>query len=655
MSTPIENGKSADLKESNNFLNTKVVGIRTSLSYAESEVNLKSSKRFSSYIDQQYSQMVQAKINSSIMPLKIENNNEPKSAVLNINTLSTATVFKSNNFESLNLTTSKLKNFQDINGRIAKHAGRYKNTNYNAQQLAIIQEVLANFSKKLSTDKAYHKILMGFLSGLTLKNKDVDLDFQFYLNKILQLSHSTNPNLGFFQKIFTNLFDIINNELKSGEEMTSKSTFLTVLLILRNLSQDSENLTYLIKNEMSSAIKTVNKILDYFLAKARRDDEMKEETLQYVLDLLENIALFITNSNENDPKAHGTINALFKNILMIFDEYYQQLNSKILVPVLATISRYITRIDSSCESLINLDFVIRNINIILNKDNDAKLIIAVLDFLQQYTANEKRFKFILENDSIYDSFKAALVSLINPASNEYLRVNNLINEVNDKNILTENYNTENGTKDDGSSTNNDEQPIAKISQQVFDQIFRLSEPERSKTFLRCLFEPSKKHEYPQIKLWKVYNDLFKEKILGDNREMISAINFIKSVPSVIYGSSAIVKLDSSNNKKFVIEHLKPRKTCIDVDVANRTMDLLFETNKNNKAVGKKITKNENASIDLTLKFDNESNDESKKISLALFKKLFQTEDINKLNNLQVSIKGLIIRNPSLIEEFKGYL
>lgn len=655
MSTPIETDKSANLKESNNFLNTKVVGIRTSRNYAENEVNLKSSKRFSSYLDQQYSQMIQAKINGSIMPLKIEENNEPKSAALNINTLSTATVFKSNNFESLNLTTSKLKNFQDINGRIAKHTGRYKNTNYNAQQLSIIQEVLANYSKKLSTDKAYHKILMGFLSGLTLKNKDVDLDFQFYLNKILQLSHSTNPNLGFFQKIFTNLFDIINKELKSGDEMSSKSTFLTVLLILRNLSQDSENLTYLIKNEMSSAIKTVNKILDYFLAKSRRDDEIKEETLQYSLDLLENIALFITNSNENDPKAHGTINALFKNILMIFDEYYQQLNSKILVPVLATISRYITRIDSSCESLINLDFVIRNINIILNKENDAKLIIAVLDFLQQYTANEKRFKFVLENDRIYDSFKAALVSLIKPASNEYLRVNNLINEVNDKKILTENYNRENGTKEDGSSTNNDEQPIARISQQVFDQIFKLNEPERSKTFLRCLFEPSKKHEYPQIKLWKVYNDLFKEKILADNREMISAINFIKSVPSVIYGSSAIVKLDSSNTKKFVIEHLKPRKTCIDVDVANRTMDLLFESNKNRKSVGKKVTTNENASIDLTLKFDNESNDESKKISLALFKKLFKTEDTSKLNSLQVSLKGLIICNPSLIEEFKGYL
>ncbi|OBA25819.1 hypothetical protein HANVADRAFT_53649 [Hanseniaspora valbyensis NRRL Y-1626] len=654
-------------KENNKFLNTKIISISTTTNYTESDVNLKSSKRFNNSMDQQYSQIIQSKLNSSIMPVKVEQINEPKSNVLNINNLTTSSIFKSNNFESLNLTTSKLKNFQDINGRIAKHAGRYKHSNYNTQQLAIIQEVLANYSKKLTTDKAYHKILMGFYSGLTIKNKDSELDFQFYLNKVLQLSHSTNPNLNFFEKIFADLFRIINTELDLENGVFAKSTFLTVLLILRNLSQDSENLTYLIKNEMSSAIKSINKLLNHFLDKTNKDIDIKEESLRYSLDLLENIALFITNSNENDTKSHGTINELFKNILFVFDEYYQSQNTSILVPILATISRYITRIDSACENLISMNFVTKTISIILNKDNDSKLILAVLDFLQQYTANAKRFKFIFEDASIYDYYKSGLINLIKPAKNEYLRVNKLINNINDKKIVAESYSKNDGDKetaaddtDNNNKSSEDELALAKVPKHIYDQIFKLDEPERSKTFLRCLFEPSKKHEYPQIKLWKVYNDLFKEKIVADKREMISAINFIKSVPSVICGSSAIVKLDSNNNKKFVIEHLKPRKTCIDVDVANKSMDLLFEISRNNNTnnknnSNKKIETTEVDKIDLTLKFDQEINDESIKISLYLFKELFKTSDTTRLNQLQVCMKGLIICNPSLISEFKEYL
>ncbi|XBW37959.1 hypothetical protein QEN19_003544 [Hanseniaspora menglaensis] len=641
--------ESVDSVDSNRFLKSKVVGISTATNYTDTNVNLRGTKRFSSNMDQQYSMMIQSKMNSSIMPVKIEKDKEPKSSILNINTLSTSSIFKNNNFESLNLTTSKLRNFQDINGRVSKHAGRYKNSNYNPQQIAIVQEVLTNYSKKLATDKAYHKILMGFLSGLYLKNKDTDLDFQFYLNKVLQLSHSANPNLVFFEKIFKNLFDIINNELK--EKMSSKMTFLTVILILRNLSQDSENLTHIIKNEMSAAIKSINKILDFFLLESNKNFDIKEESLQYSLDLLENIALFITNSNENDPQAHGTINKLFKNILVVYEEYYESQNANILIPILATISRYISRIDSSCENFITLNFVKNNISIILNKENDSKLILAVLDFLQQYTVNDKRFNFILENHSVYHAYKAGLINLINPSGSEYLRVNRLINEINDKRILfesdktIENENSENSNKDE-------DLPVPKVPQHIFEKIFKLDEPERSKTFLRCVFEPSKTYEYPQIKLWKVYNDLFKEKVVADKREMISAINFIKSVPSVIYGSSAIVKLDANNNKKFVIEHLKPRKTCIDLDVANKTMDLLFDSNKNKKVDGEKF---QSEKADLTLQFDQDKSDETFKISLSLFKKLFKFADSNKLKQLQVSIKGLIVANPTLLTEFKEYL
>ena len=126
--------------------------------------------------------------------------------------------------------------------------------------------------------------------------------------------------------------------------------------------------------------------------------------------------------------------------------------------------------------------------------------------------------------------------------------------------------------------------------------------------------------------------------------MITAINYIKSVPTVIYGASAIVKYDENKNKRFVIQHLKPRKFCIDLDVANETMDTIFLSNESVAETSTKARK-----VDLNNFFTPSSNEEILRISVPLLKKVLSTYD--KIE-AKVVLKGLIKLNPSLLTEFK---
>lgn len=604
-------------------------------------LNLNSNNKYSDVASQQYSKLIQNKINSSLLPTPINEKKIEKSTKDGLKKLAHASIFEKKNFDSLNLNTMKLKNFQEVNTRVNKQANRYKSQYLNTQQLAIMQEALENYTKSIKVDESYYQILMGFESGVLLKNKDVDDVFQYNLNMILKLSNSVNPDLNFFKPIMEKLIPIIEHEL-SNDNIISKSTFLTSILVLRNLSQDSTILTYVVKNLMNPVIKMINHVLNHFIANANSYNllDIRIEALQYSLDLLENIALFITNNKTNNTESEGTINILFKNILTIYDEFYHSLDSKILIPILTTFARYITKSDLKFEGFVSIDFIKKNINILLTFDNSREnLTIAVLDFLQQYISNDERFDYIVNNTEdkeILKLLKSALINTITPEYMDYSALDNYIKEINNKNILSIE-----GKKPVEPEV---EQHVASMPKHVFERLLKLDEPERSKVFLRCLFEPSLNEEFPQIKLWKVYNEMFKEKVLERGGEMITAINYIKSVPTVIYGASAIVKYDENKNKRFVIQHLKPRKFCIDLDVANETMDAIFLSNESlveTETIKKKF--------DLKNFFNNSSNNEIMRISVILLKKVLSASDKNE--NKAV-LKGLIKLNPQLLAEFK---
>lgn len=612
-----------------------------STKFISTVLNLKSKNKYSDVSSQQYSKLIQNKINSSLLPISKREKISVKNENDGLKKLAHASIFERKNFDSLNLNVMKQKNFQEVNTRVSKQANRYKSHNMNTQQLSILQEALENYTKAIKVEESYYQIRMGFEFGILLKNKDADKEFQHYLNMILKLSNSVNPDLAFFEHIIENLISVINNEL-NNDELISKSTLVTAILVLRNLSQDSTILTYLIKNMMNALIRMINHILTYFITSSNKYNllDIRTEAFQYTLDLLENIALFITNNKANNTESEGTINKLFKNILIIYNDFYNSLDCKILIPILTTFARYITKSDSKLEGFISIDFIKKNINILMTFDKSREnLTIAVLDFLQQYFSNDERFSFVVDNSEckdVLDVLKTALINVITPEYLNYPALDDYVKEVNNKKIVTL------GNK--SLKEPELEQPVATMPKHIFERLLKLDDPERSKVFLRCLFEPSLNEEFPQIKLWKVYNEMFKDKVLERGGEMITAINYIKSVPTVIYGASAIVKYDENKNKRFVIQHLKPRKFCIDLDVANETMDTIFLSNESVAETSTKARK-----VDLNNFFTPSSNEEILRISVPLLKKVLSTYD--KIE-AKVVLKGLIKLNPSLLTEFK---
>ncbi|KAL6935684.1 uncharacterized protein HGUI_01830 [Hanseniaspora guilliermondii] len=628
--------------ESNIKEDTAIIPLNSnSTKFISTVLNLKSKDKYSDSSSQQYSKLIQNKINSSLLPIPKKDNNSVKKENDGLKKLTHASIFEKKNFDSLNLNVMKHKNFQEVNTRVSKQANRYKSHNMNTQQLSILQEALENYTKAIKVEESYYQIRMGFESGILLKDKDIDKEFQYYLSMILKLSNSVNPDLNFFEHIIGNLISIINGEL-TNDNLKSKSTLVTSILILRNLSQDSTILTYLIKNMINHLIKMINHVLNYFITNSYKYNllDIRTEVYQYTLDLLENIALFITNNKANDTESEGTINNLFKNILIIYDDFYLSLDCKILIPILTAFARYITKSDSKFEGFISTDFIKKNISILLTFDKSREnLTIAVLDFLQQYFSNDSRFSFVANNSDYEESLnilKTALINVITPEYLNYPALDDYVKEINNKKIITL------GNK--FLKEPEVEQPVATMPKHIFERLLKLDDPERSKVFLRCLFEPSLNEEFPQIKLWKVYNEMFKEKVLERGGEMITAINYIKSVPTVIYGASAIVKYDENKNKRFVIQHLKPRKFCIDLDLANETMDTIFLSNDSIVDTSTKAKK-----IDLNNFFTPSSNEEILRISVLLLKKVLSICDKNEA---KVVLRGLIKLNPSLISEFK---
>ncbi len=83
--------------------------------------------------------------------------------------------------------------------------------------------------------------------------------------------------------------------------------------------------------------------------------------------------------------------------------------------------------------------------------------------------------------------KSALINTITPEYMDYSALDNYIKEINNNNILSIE-----GKKPVEPEV---EQHVASMPKHVFERLLKLDEPERSKVFLRCLFEPSLNEEF----------------------------------------------------------------------------------------------------------------------------------------------------------------
>ncbi|KAL8686297.1 MAG: hypothetical protein Q9218_007203 [Villophora microphyllina] len=180
---------------------------------------------------------------------------------------------------------------------------------------------------------------------------------------------------------------------------------------------------------------------------------------------------------------------------------------------------------------------------------DEELVGAVLDFYYQYTAVPANVAMLLFHA---DSIEHSLPALISTVS-RYLRYGEV--ETQTRTILQ--YAVPEIPAD----------TIANVPADLLEKLLQLDEPERSNTWLKCVFEEHKDSEITQIALWQAYRTRFEQHSLGavanhNAPGLLPAAEFIKNV-SIIF-ENATAQVISGPSSKFIIKGIRPRRTPIDL-------------------------------------------------------------------------------------------
>ncbi len=99
--------------------------------------------------------------------------------------------------------------------------------------------------------------------------------------------------------------------------------------------------------------------------------------------------------------------------------------------------------------------------------------------------------------------------------------------------------------------------IAPLPHELYIQILRLPEPDRSSQWLRCLFEEDPDESITQIALWQAYQLQFTQEQNEGGRQLLPAADFIKNVSSTFY-DKAVAQVQAGPNPKFIISGIRHR-------------------------------------------------------------------------------------------------
>ncbi|KAK7887826.1 Chromatin structure-remodeling complex protein rsc9 [Exophiala xenobiotica] len=100
-------------------------------------------------------------------------------------------------------------------------------------------------------------------------------------------------------------------------------------------------------------------------------------------------------------------------------------------------------------------------------------------------------------------------------------------------------------------------PVPTIANELYVELLRFHEPERSSRWLRCCFEESPNDDITQIAIWQAYQQRFVQ------HNPIPAADFIKNVSTTFSTAQAQV-INSPVQARFIIKGIKPRRVLIDV-------------------------------------------------------------------------------------------
>ena len=108
--------------------------------------------------------------------------------------------------------------------------------------------------------------------------------------------------------------------------------------------------------------------------------------------------------------------------------------------------------------------------------------------------------------------------------------------------------------------------IAQLPQDLYTQVLRLDEPERSQQWLRCLFEEDPEESITQIALWQAYQQQFSQAQNDGGRPLLPAADFIKNVSTTFYDKAVAQVQAGDHNPKFIIRGIRYRSKPVDLNL-----------------------------------------------------------------------------------------
>ena len=308
------------------------------------------------------------------------------------------------------------------------------------------------------------------------------------------------------------------DDLLSSETAHKINKLLEAALTLRNLSMLEDNALYL--SEMTQLRDLLSIALN--LPSTVSLAELKH----YALDIAEQVTRY-WKMDESDP--------LYRSLLQILEDGQDR-------GAIVTSLRALCRISMNLEDsnlLPDVPFsVIRRLLEWMVLE-DEEFVGACLDFLYQFTALPRNVLVLLRNSRELD-----LVAFTSQTSRllQYHASITFSKTLSTKAIP---------------ATPSTEVPI--VPKELMDQFLRNDEPERSKMWLRAVFEEDPSSHVTQIALWQAYQQRFVDHT--GQSALLQAADFIKNVSSVFQGANAQVITGPS--QKFIIKGIRPRHAPMD--------------------------------------------------------------------------------------------
>ncbi|KAI4166504.1 MAG: hypothetical protein LQ343_007991 [Gyalolechia ehrenbergii] len=369
--------------------------------------------------------------------------------------------------------------------------------------------------------------LVEYILGITSEYYDLHWKVDYMeSDKSINVLNGLNGTPGLVERLKSLPCIDVADELEPKEKVMHFEKVKEAGLTMRNLSLMEDNAKYL--SEMAEVRDMLTIILSL------PDDPRLTELKHYMLDVAEMVFRFWVIP-ENDP--------LYRILLKEVNESNDR-------GAILTALRAMCRISMNLKENNNLHSVPITVIEKLSRYlllQDEELVGASLDFLYQYTAVPANVAILLFHS---DTPMFQLASLMKDLC-RLLRYGEV--EVTTKSLLQQ------------AIPDIPAEKIPDIPNDLLRQLLQMDEPERSNTWLKCVFEEHKDSEITQIALWQAYQSRFTPYSHGavpNAPGLLPAAEFIKNV-SIIF-ENATAQVVNGQTSKFIIKGIRARRTPVDM-------------------------------------------------------------------------------------------